>query len=65
MISVLIVTVLSKYHLAFFPEPHFQTVESRTISVLFKRANNEITAGNRRKDKRIVLGFVLRTFIQF
>ena len=62
--SVLFVTVSSKYH-QFIPEPHFQTVESRTIPVLFKRANDEITAGTRRKDKRIVLGFLLKTFILF
>ena len=48
-------TVLSKYH-HFMPEPHFQTVESRTIPVLFKRANDEITAETGRKGKRIVLG---------
>ena len=38
------------------------TVDSKTITVLFKRTNDEITAETRRKDKRLLLGFVLRSF---
>ena len=59
VISELFVIVLSKCH-HFIPEPI--TMDSKTITVLFKRTNDEITAETRRKDKRLLLGFVLRSF---
>ena len=33
----------------------------KTITVLFKRTNDEITAETRKKDKRLLLEFVLRS----
>ena len=62
MISELFVIVLSKCH-HFIPEPI--TIDPKTITVLFKRTNDEITTETERKDKRLLLGFVLRTYIQF
>ena len=59
VISELFAMVLSKCH-HFIPEPI--TMDSKTITVLFKRTNDEITAETRRKDKRLLLGFVLRSF---
>ena len=59
MISELFVIVLPKCdHL--IPEPI--TVDSKTILVWFKRTNDEITAETQRKDKRLLLRFVLRTY---
>ena len=46
----------------FIPEPI--TMDWKTITVLFKRTNDEITAETRRKDKRLLPEFVLRTYIQ-
>ena len=62
MISELFVIVLSKCD-HFIPEPI--TIDSKTITVLFKRTNDEIAAETQRKDKRLLLGFVLITYIQF
>ena len=59
VISELFVIVLSQCH-HFIPEPI--TMDSKTITVLFKITNDEITAETRRKDKRLLLGFVLRSF---
>ena len=59
MISELFVIVLSKCNY-FIPEPI--TIDSKTITVLFKRTNDDIAAETRRKDKRLLLGFVLRTY---
>ena len=61
MIPELFVTVLSKCH-HFIPKPI--TIDSKTTIVLFKRINDEITAETKTKDKRLLLGFVLRTYIQ-
>ena len=38
------------------------TINSKTITELFKRINDEITAEIQRKDKRILLLFVLITY---
>ena len=62
MISELFVIVLSKFH-HFIPEPI--TIDSKTITVLLKSTNDKITAETQRKDKRLLQGFVLRTYIQF
>ena len=59
MIFELFVIVLSKFH-HFIPETI--TMDSKTITVLFKRTNDEMTAETRRKDKRLLLGFVLKSF---
>ena len=58
VISELFVIVLSKCN-HFVPEPI--TIDSKTITVLFKTTNDEIAAETQRKDKRLLLGFVLRT----
>ena len=62
MISELFVIELPKCD-HFIPEPI--TIDSKTMTVLFKRTNDEIAAKTQRKDKRLLLGFVLRTYIQF